>query len=633
MRRTAFFLLVLPLIAGLLHGAEPAILSPQDRERIAALQGEISPEEMNKILVPFDKLDRISGGEGEARAAALLAGALTRYGVPHRVHRFRAYLSWPVRAELRVLAPEARTLKAVTPAFSASTGPDGLEGELLFVGSPGAIFGSLEAAYEGRDLRGKIVVADGLITPQHARLVEDLGAAGLVHINPRDLLHEMIMTTVWGTPTPETARFIPKIPALSVGHSDGEWLKKLAERGPVRVHLVTEVSTRWREIPLVEAWVNGNEELFSRDENRQFILVSSHLDAWYAGMTDTASTDAGILEMARVLQRHREWLRRSVRFLWWTGHSTGRYAGSTWYADNSWIDLDANCVAYMNLDGPGARSVPLEEVAAWAWPELEDFTKQLARELTGMEPREGYFAGPMRIFRPFRAGDSAFQGIGVPEVSIGLPEIPPGHPDHAGYVGGSERGWWWHTPADSLDKIDMKALVRDTELRLAELYSLATSPVLPYRLSPIARSYRLALSDLQAASAPHFEGELAELAARAERLENLAQQIDTLVDDIRRQFAGQDIEGIEATALNRLLLRVAHQLNSTLYTASGRYEQDPAAPLPILPGLDPVRRLAVLDPESDEHGFLRTRLIRERNRVAATLDAASNSLEEFLETR
>ncbi|MGH9803712.1 MAG: M28 family peptidase, partial [Candidatus Acidiferrales bacterium] len=349
MRRAALIVLMLPLFAASLRGAEPPpLLSPEDRERIAALQREISPEEMNKILVPFDTLDRISGGEGEARAAELLSQALTRYGIPHRVHRFRAYLSWPVRAELRVTAPEARSLKGVTPAFSASTGPEGLEGELLFVGSPGAIFGSLEAVYGGGDLRGKIVVADGLITPQHARLVEDLGAAGLIHINPRDLLHEMIITTIWGTPTPETAHLIPKIPALSITRSDGEWLKSLAERGPVRVRLVTEVSTKWREIPLIEAVVTGSAE------PEKFILVSSHLDAWYAGMTDTASTDASILEMARILYTHQNWLRRGVRFLWWTGHSTGRYAGSTWYADNFWSDLDKNCVAYMNLDGPGA---------------------------------------------------------------------------------------------------------------------------------------------------------------------------------------------------------------------------------------------------------------------------------------
>jgi len=596
------------------------LLTSQDREIITQLQKEISVSEMEKILVPFNLVDRVSGSEGEARAAELLADALKQYGISHQVHHFKAYLSWPIRAELRVLGREPRTLRAVTPSFSTSTLPPGLEGELVFVGSPGAIFGLLAApAYAGKDVRGKIVVADGLLTPQHARLVEELGAIGLIHINPRELLHEMIITTVWGTPTPQTARHIPGIPALSITRADGEWLKQLRQRGPVRVRLFTEVSTAWRTIPLVVAEVKGGSD--------DFILVSSHLDAWYKGMTDTGSTDASMLEMARILHRNRKLLRRDFRFAWWTGHSTGRYAGSTWYADHFWSDLDRHCVAYMNLDGPGARSVPLDEVATWGWPELAGFTTQFARELTGKEPRDGYFAAGMPIFRPFRAGDSAFQGIGIPEVSIGLPEIPLGHPDRADYVGGSERGWWWHTPEDTLDKINMQALVRDTELRLAELYALATLPVLPYRISPIAQNYRRALADLQTAVGAHLDFKM--LIERATWLETKTRELEAEADKLRLAASSGEASS-RVQALNRLFLRLSHNLNAALYTVSGRFEQDPAAPLPILPGLDPARELAQLDPTSDRYGFLFTQMVRERNRVAAALDDALERIEDFL---
>ncbi len=627
MARTGMVVVLLVTLSGvfLSPAEQPAasaaqLLTSRDRDIITQLQKEISIPEMEKILVPFNSLDRVSGSEGEARAAELLADALRQYGISHQVHRVRAYLSWPIRADLRVVSPEARSVRAVTAAFSVSTPPEGLEGELVFVGSPGAIFGPLAApAYAGKDVRGKIVVADGLITPQHARLVEDLGAIGLIHINPRELLHEMIITTVWGTPTPQTARHIPGIPALSITRADGEWLKQLGQR--VRVRLFTEVSTAWRTIPLVVAEVKG--------ASNDFVLVSSHLDAWYKGMTDTGSTDASILEMARILHRNRNRLRRGFRFAWWTGHSTGRYAGSTWYADHFWSDLDRHCVAYMNLDGPGARSVPLDAVATWGWPELAGFTAQFARELTGKEPSEGYFAAGLPIFRPFRAGDSAFQGIGIPEVSIGLPEIPPGHPDRADYVGGSERGWWWHTPEDTLDKIDMRALVRDTELRLAELYALATLPVLPYRISPIAQNYGRALADLHTAVGVHLD--LNVPIERARRLEAKARELDAEADKLRLAAASGEASS-RVLALNRLFLRLSHSLNATLYTASGRFEQDPAAPLPILPGLDPARELAQLDPASDRYGFLLTEMVRQRNRVIATLDDALDRIEEFLGT-
>jgi hypothetical protein len=621
----AFILAILPPLAAQQrdHNGNVPLLTDGDRERIRQLQSEISPDEMNKILVPFNTLDRVSGSEGEARAAELLVEALKRYGIDHQVHRFSAYLSWPLAAELRVQVPEKKTLRAVTLAFSVSTPPGGLEGELEFVGSPGAIFGALTAsAYEGKSLRGKIVVADGLITPQHARLVEDLGAAGLIHINPRDLLHEMIITTVWGTPTPETEYLIPKLPALSITHSDGEWLKQLSERGPVRAKLVTEVSTKWREIPLVVAEVQGTKD------PDDFILVSSHLDAWYKGMTDTGSTDASMLDMARILHRHRKTLRRSFRFAWWPGHSTGRYAGSTWYADNFWLDLDRHCVAFMNLDGPGTRGVPLDKVATWAWPELADFTRQFARELTGNEPAEGYFAGRMRIFRPFRAGDSAFQGIGIPEVSIGLTEIPPDHPDHAPYVGGSERAWWWHTPEDTLDKIDMKALVRDTELRLAELYTLANLPVLPYRISTVVRSYRLALRDLQETVGSHLN--LSDTESRAVQLGERAAELDRITEETLRRYRVGQVDDDWVRILNRVLLKLSHRLNATLYTAAGRFDQDAASALPILPALDRARKLNELDSASDLYGFLKTRMVRERNRIDDALEDAREEINDLL---
>ncbi|MGH9860975.1 MAG: PA domain-containing protein, partial [Candidatus Acidiferrales bacterium] len=234
MCRVASVVIALTIAAGVAQSQRAqraaTYLDARERQRIERMQRDISTKEMQALLEKFDKLDRISGGRGEAQAAQMLAEALERHGVPHKVHRFRAYLSWPIRAELVVLGTERRTLRAVTPAFSASTGARGLEGELVFVGSPGAIFGPLSAdAYSGKDVRGTIVVADGLITPQHARLVEDLGAIGLIHINPREMLHEMIITTVWGTPTPETARYLPKIPALSVTKADGDWLKQLAQ--------------------------------------------------------------------------------------------------------------------------------------------------------------------------------------------------------------------------------------------------------------------------------------------------------------------------------------------------------------------------------------------------------------------
>lgn len=595
--------------------AADEILSQEDRELIAEMQRQISTDEMDKMLRYFNTLDRVSGSEDEARAAKFIEERLKEYGVPHNVYRFKAYLSWPIRAELTLLSPEKKKMRAITAAFSASTPANGLEGELVFVGSTGKVFEDLAQVYAGKDVKGKIVVADGLVTPQNARAAEDLGASGLVHINPKNLLHEMIVTTVWGTPTTKTAHLVPRLPVLSITSDDGEYLKQLARRGRVVVNMKTEVQTRWREIPLVVAEVKGSKE------PEKFILVSSHLDSWYKGMTDTASTDASILEMARIFQRYRGYFDRSFRFAWWPGHSTGRYAGSTWYADNFWLDLDKNCIAYMNLDGPGTRGSQTDKVAAWAWPELEEFGRRIAREWTGKEPEPGYFAPVGKVFRPFRAGDSAFQGLGIPEISIGLPGLPEDHPDYAPYVGGSEGAWWWHTPEDTLDKIDTKALARDAELRMVELYALANARILPYKISAIANSFLVALQELQARAGSHLD--MSAAIARAQRLKAEALDLEKLIERMNAEArAGRPVPEVKAKAINRALLRASHILNAALYTESGRFDQDRAAAIPILPGLQRAAELARLDAESDRYGFLKTEMVRERNRVEAALDEA-----------
>ena len=46
-----------------------------------------------------------------------------------------------------------------------------------------------------------------------------------------DVIHEMISTSVWGTPTPESAVRIPSIPSISVNNESGEYLRQLLRQG------------------------------------------------------------------------------------------------------------------------------------------------------------------------------------------------------------------------------------------------------------------------------------------------------------------------------------------------------------------------------------------------------------------
>jgi N-acetylated-alpha-linked acidic dipeptidase len=569
-----------------------------------SLQAEISIAEVERTLHAID-VDRTAGSAGELAAADYLDRKLTEYGIAHRVLGSRLFLSWPGPAALSV--PGLGRLDAKVAAFSATTPMDGVSGRLLIDAKPTRrVDRSLSF---GAEVRGAIPVVRGIADTEALVLsAQRAGAVAVVQIDSTDVLHEDIVTTVWGTPTPEDAERRPRIPYVCITKSDGARLVEAAKASPVTATVRAEVTGGWRTQPIVVADVPGRTQ--------DFALVATHVDAWYHGMTDTAGSVATILEMARVLQRHKGELERGVRFAWWTGHSFGRYAGSGWYVDRVWDDLDRHCVAYTNLDGPGRRGSRLDAVETEGWPGLSEYAHESAERLTGKPPAAE--RDRPRLFRPGRDSDSAFQGLGIPFFSIGVPGPGEGHAD----VDQDGRIVYWHTPQDTFDKFDLKALELDTQYRVAQLYDLATLRVLPHRLAPIGSAYVAALSDLASAAGSAFD--LSATVKAATALEDAARRFD---------LAPRPATETGIAAFNRLAIRLTHDLNSTLYTSTGRFDQDPAAELPVLPLLARVKDLATLPRDGDAFGFLETRMIRGRNEVEARLREAAEAIDTYLKGR
>ncbi len=572
--------------------------SPQGATSVPA---EISIAEIDRTLHALD-VDRTSGSEGERASAAYLARKLAEYGVAHTTYDARVYLSWPGRADIAL--PALGTIHGKSAAFAAATPKEGVRARLVF--DPKVTRRVDRTLRFDSEVRGSIPVVRGIADTEALVLAaQQAGAVGVLQIDATDTLHEDIVTTTWGTPTTESAARLPKIPYICITKSDGDRLTRAASKEAATVTLTTEVSRGWRTIPLVVADVPGRIP--------DFLLIATHLDAWYRGMTDTAVSVAAILDMARVLQRHQAELNRGVRFAWWPGHSFGRYAGSGWYVDRFWSDLDRHAVAYTNLDGEGRRGSQLAAVSAGGWPGIADYARESAERLTGKTPAAG--RGGTRIFRPGRDSDSAFQGLGIPFFSIGVPGPAKGHPD----VDSDGRIVYWHTADDTYDKIDLKALELDTRYRVAQLYDLATARALPLKLAPIAAAYVTTLKDLAAGAGSSFD--LASTLKLAGALDEAATRLDR---------ASAPATDAEVADFNGLVIRLTHDLNSTLYTRSGRFDQDPAAELPVLPLLARVKDLATLPRDQDEFGFLETQLIRGRNEVDSRLRDATARIEQYL---
>jgi hypothetical protein len=69
-------------------------------------------------------------------------------------------------------------------------------------------------------------------------------------------------------------------------------------------------------------------------------------------------------------------------------------------------------------------------------------------------------------------------------------------------------------------------------------------------------------------------------------------------------------------------MRLCRTLIPVNYTRLGPFEHDLALSTKPVPGLADAGRLAALDPGDDDYYFLRTKLVRERNRVEHALKTA-----------
>jgi hypothetical protein len=553
---------------------------------------------------------RLSGSEEEAQAFDYLETMLREMGLD--VHRYvhDALISWPGKASLEVVGALPRQVECITHSFAAPTPPGGLESEVVDAGS---------GEFAPASVRGKIVLVDGLAMPVKAQAAEAAGAVGAIFINPPEL-HEMIISTVWGSPTPETLGYLPKISAVSVRESDGAVLRARAREGTLRVRLHTEVDTRWRQTPLLTADLKGT------DEPERYVLFSGHVDSWHYGVMDNGSANAVMLETARLMSKRQRRLRRGLRLAFWSGHSHGRYSGSVWYADHHWRDLHRNAVLHLNVDSSGAKGATVlseGETMAETWESAE----RAIKDVTGQD---------LEHRRIGRMGDQSFWGVGVPSMFGGVSVQPPADSAtsaalaslHGGVRKSGGLGWWWHTTDDKIDKIDRANLQRDAQIYALVVWRWCTAPVLPLDYRATAAELRETLRQIQDAAGDAFNLDapldaVGRLAPAAERLHEAAQRVGAAIG----QGRGSRKLRASASLINDTLMRAGRALIPINYTSSGPFDHDRAVPIPPVPALQAAARLRTLRRGTDEYHSLEIRLVRDRNRVTHAIESAADMIE------
>jgi hypothetical protein len=565
------------------------------------LLDEVSLEAPWELVEAFSRTPRWRP-EDVNKAADMIEARLKALGVPVTVHEADLCLSIPLSASVTA---GGQNFKAKPPSSSLSV-PGGRTAPLVYIPANlkalrsysrdvTELFGGAIAdeAEVRRLVAGKIFITEGFGNPALTSLVEEWGGAGVIAVNPGIDTHWGTCTTVWGNPDLDDAPRKPKIPVVAVNKPAGEALIAMARAGG-EATIFTEMLEGWfaQKIPVVRIPGNGPD----RDD---FVLVHGHYDSWDVGVGDNATGDATLLELSRVLWANQSALNRGVALAWWPGHSTGRYAGSTWFADAFAITLDEHCVAQINCDSPGCR---------WAtsYHQTRAFTEcaGLATDVIKAVVPDAV----VQTMRPPQAGDYSFNNIGLPSFFMLSSTMPEALRQEKNYydVSGCGANIAWHTENDQLEIADRDILLRDMRIYLLGVLRVANSKVLPFDYAALAREFLATIDSYgKAAGDP-------ELLTPARHVTE-----GFLAAAEKFHAAPPSDANAKMKALSRLLV----PLN---FTRTARFAHDPAYTTPPLPGLAVAAEFGKYT--GDAALVADTQLLRGQNRYVATMRQAIRTL-------
>ncbi|MCC7425729.1 MAG: M28 family peptidase [Alphaproteobacteria bacterium] len=574
-------------------------LNPIERDIVS----QASTDEPWQLVLDFSTMHRWMP-EDVNKGVDHLVGKLKALGIPVEVHEPELNLSIPIKAEVRC---GGKTFRAKSPSSSVPT-PQGLTGRLVYLPSNAknirsfsrdfrSLFGDAVKSIEEAKamVKDAIVMVNGYANPANTSFLEAWGARGVIGINPGVDIHWGSGTTVWGNPDLEDVERRPKIAFVNVNKPSGEALIELAKKGE-NATIVGDLLIGWypQKIPVVH--------IPGAVEPEKFVLVHGHIDSWEVGVGDNATGDATLMELARVLWNNRQKLRRSVRIAWWPGHSTGRYAGSTWYSDHAALDLDANCVAHVNCDSPGCRwATSYHETTVMS--ETRNVAFGAIRDVTGQEPKGK---------RPNQAGDCSFNNIGISTWFMLSSTMTDEKKKEVGYyaVSGCGGNIAWHTENDTLEIADRDILLTDIRIYLLSVLRAANTEFLPLDWSETVKEFQGHIDRYQQAAGNRYD-----LSPARKACESLGAALGKLQ-------AGIVARKVPADKANEAILRLSRILVPINFTRQPRFRHDPAFSVPALPTLQPAVLLAEHEADQDMTNIIKTSLLRGQNRFIAAMREA-----------
>jgi len=372
----------------------------------SALKDQVSGEMAYHYTDFISRFDRVQASEGFHDAAVWIKGQLEKMGYKDialegwpsdgtkRYYTYRSVIGWKAKsAELWMMSPERERLcwfEETPLTLVKHSGSAHSESELVDVGS-----GMGEAAYRGKDVKGKIVLATGPSSEVMREAALQRGAVGVLTYFAADTrpgYPNMIRyTALW--PSWEERDKLGF--AFNISKNQGARLKRMLEEGK-RVVLKADVETEFYKtnLEVLTAAFPG------ASEPDKEIMIIGHLCHPTPSANDNASGSGGMLEMARALKvlvdkGLLDAPKRTIRFVW-----VPEFNGTIPYIQ-AHLDRTRNTLAVINCDMIGEDFHKTSGMfGIFNTPDsmpsfLNDVMANFAGLVEGLEPQR--FDPPLRV--------------------------------------------------------------------------------------------------------------------------------------------------------------------------------------------------------------------------------------------
>lgn len=401
---------------------------------------------------------RLSGSKGAEQAVTWTTQRFKEWGIDVRNERVMVPHWVRGRETATLVSHNDRQIVLTALGGSVATPAEGITADLIEVSSFD------ELAKLGRDkIKGKIVV---YYNPMDMSLIEQgrafeaygkavpfrgIGASRAAEYGAVATVIRSVASASLRTPHTGSLRYDekqPKIPAAAMTVEDSELVHRLLGAGKrVRMHLVLTP----KSLPDV-ASANVVAEIKGSEHPEEIVLIGGHLDSWdlASGAIDNGSGVAMVMETMRALKELGIQPKRTIRAVLFMNEENGLRGGRGYFDVVSKNESLHKHIAAIETDAGAAP--PVGFISTLEGKSLDSVTAKAAvvQRIAKIAFTSSKHTG---------ADTSPLTDAGIP--GFGLVPDPRHYFDYH------------HTPADTLDKVDPKALAENSAAVAALAYVIA----------------------------------------------------------------------------------------------------------------------------------------------------------------